>query len=77
MGSGYDIARAIQRCVQFGRDEGDCWKSTPKQLSAWCELIDREEAARDARLLGLMRGAAHGENRSVKEIMKKLEENGR
>ena len=75
MGSGYDIARAIQRCVANGRSEADCWNSTPKQLSAWIELIDRAEAARDARYLDLLR-AAKSDAKSFRAVSKKLREIG-
>jgi hypothetical protein len=71
MGSGYEIAAAIVRCVRAGRSERECWDSTPKELVGWVEIIGRQQAGRDASMLGLLR-TAKGKNESVKDLFKKL-----
>lgn len=76
MGSGYEIARGIQRCVAAGRLERDCWNSTPRQLGAWLELIAREEMRRDNVLMGVMRAAQHADKQGYLEFSKKLREHG-
>lgn len=76
MGSGYEIARAILTCVRAGRREADCWNSTPRQLSAWVELIGRDDLSRDDTELGLMRAAYHADKKGYREFSKKMRDQG-
>jgi hypothetical protein len=45
-------------------------------LSAWCELIGRDQLNRDDTQMGLMRAAQHADKKAYKEFAKKMREQG-
>lgn len=76
MGSGYEIARAIQQCVSNGHDVRDCWSYTPRQLSAWIDLIGRDERGNMLRMMSAFNLAQSSGDRTRKMISK-LEDQSR
>jgi hypothetical protein len=77
MGSGYEIARAVQFCISNGHLAREAWGYTPRQLAAWSELIHRQQAGRDAQvatLLRVVRGEGKEGHKAYMNFVKKLTE---
>lgn len=73
MGSGYELARAIQRCVSAGHPVERAWQYTPRQLAGWGEIIERERIARNLDLARAFR-IGNSDQKAYKEASKKMEE---
>lgn len=74
MGSGYEIARAIQRCVGAGHDIDRCWSYTPRQLAAFSELIARDQLGEDLRLVRMLRLS---KMKNAQKVLKRMTEDSR
>lgn len=75
MGSGYEIARAVERLIHLGHDKA--WSYTPRQISAWIELADRRAMHDRHQLITAMAAAQNVSHKDVKKEMKGLEEQSR
>jgi len=73
MGSGYEIARALQRCIGAGHSPELAWTYTPRQLIAWGEIIDRDQLAKDNKLFKLMSHASNP-GKSTAKFAKTMDE---
>jgi CubicO group peptidase (beta-lactamase class C family) len=73
MGSGYDIARAVEELIRSGHAPADVWKMTPRQMAAWLQLAMRRKFAEQAQLLTLMR-AARSDDKHFQTFLRKLQE---
>ena len=63
---GHDIATAIVRVCGHGCATEEAWKFTPRQLIAWCEIIERDHAMRTAQLANAVRVAFHADGDDYK-----------
>jgi hypothetical protein len=73
MGSGYELARALNTCIRAGHPPDTAWGYTPRQLKGWVEIIGRDDLAAQRRLINAFR-AAQGDGKAVKDYIKKLDE---
>ncbi len=71
MGSGYELARAIQKCISEGHGVDRVWGYTPRQLAGWVQIIDRERVGRNLDLMNAMR-SAQLDRKDYKEIAGKM-----
>jgi hypothetical protein len=77
MGSGYEIARAIQQCVRNGHDVRDCWNYTPRQLAAWVDLIGRDDRSEILKIATAFNIAQSSGNPKTKKMIDKIEDQSR
>jgi hypothetical protein len=73
MGSGYEIARAIEGLIHSGHARADVWKMTPRQMAGWSQLAMRRKFGEQVQLLTLMR-AARGDDRHFQALVRKLQD---
>lgn len=73
MGSGYELARAVEELIHSGHARADVWKMTPRQLAAWSQLAIRRKFGEQVQLLTLMR-AARGDDRHFQTFLRKLQD---
>jgi hypothetical protein len=73
MGSGYEIARAVEQLIHSGHARADVWKMTPRQIAAWSQLAMRRKFGEQAQLLTLMR-AARSDDRHFQTFLRKLQD---
>lgn len=73
MGSGYEIARAIEHLIHCGHECADVWKMTPRQMAAWSQLAMRRKFGEQAQLLTLMR-AARADDKHFQALVRKLQD---
>jgi hypothetical protein len=73
MGSGYEIARAIEHLIHCGHAHADVWHMTPRQMSAWAQLAMRRKLGEQVQLLTLMR-AARGDDKHFQALVRKLQD---
>lgn len=73
MGSGYDIARAVEELIHDGHPRADVWNMTPRQMAAWLQLAMRRKFGEQAQLLTLMR-AARGDDKHFQTFLRKLQD---
>jgi hypothetical protein len=73
MGSGYEIARAVDELIHSGHARADVWKMTPRQLAAWLQLAMRRKFGEQAQLLTLMR-AARSDDMHFQAFLRKLQD---
>ena len=73
MGSGYDIARAVDELIHEGHTPADVWKMTPRQMAAWMQLAMRRKFGEQVQLLSLMR-AARSDDRHFQTFLRKLQD---
>ena len=73
MGSGYEIARAVEQLIHTGHTAADVWKMTPRQMAAWSQLAMRRKFAEQAQLLTLMR-AARADDKHFQALVRKLQD---
>jgi len=71
MGSGYEIARAVDELIHGGHTPADVWKMTPRQMAAFLQLAMRRKFGEQAQLLTLMR-AARGDDKHFQTFLRKL-----
>ena len=73
MGSGYEIARAVEELIHSGHARADVWKMTPRQMAAWSQLATRRKFGEHAQLLTLMR-AARSDDKHFQTFLRKLQD---
>jgi len=73
MGSGYEIARAVEELIHNGHARADVWKMTPRQMAAFLQLAMRRKFGEQSQLLTLMR-AARGDDRHFQTFLRKLQD---
>ena len=73
MGSGYEIARAVEELIHSGHTRADVWKMTPRQMAAWLQLALRRKFGEQAQLLTLMR-AVRADDRHFQTFLRKLQD---
>jgi len=73
MGSGYEIARAIEGLVATGHRPADAWKMTPRQMAGWLQLAQHRKLGEQAQLLSLLR-ASQGEQRAFQTLFRKMQD---
>ena len=73
MGSGYDIARAVEELIHCGHPSADVWKMTPRQMAAWMQLAMRRKFGEQVQLLTLMR-ATRSDDRHFQTFLRKLQD---
>lgn len=71
MGSGYEIARAIEQLISDGHPPELAWSYTPRQLAAWTDLGYRRRCGEEAQLLASL-ATSRASERAIKERIKKL-----
>jgi len=77
MGSGYEMARAIELLVAAGHPPDVAWSYTPRQLAAWAELSTRRKSGEYSTQLSLNSIAAHADAKLLKSSTKKLTDESR
>jgi len=75
MGSGYELARAVQKCISAGHRPAEVWRYTPRQLAGWGALIDRERIGRNLELMHLFRSAYGLDRKDYKALVDKMHKN--
>ena len=73
MGSGYEIARAVEELIHSGHACADVWQMTPRQMAAWMQLAMRRKFGEQLQLLTLMR-AARGDDKHFQALVRKLQD---
>lgn len=73
MGSGYEIARAVEELIHYGHTRADVWKMTPRQMAAFLQLAMRRKFGEQAQLLTLMR-AARSEGKYFQAFLRNLQD---
>ena len=73
MGSGYELARAIDELIHGGHARADIWKMTPRQMAAWLQLAMRRKFSEQVQLLTLMR-AARSDDKHFQAFLRKLQD---
>ena len=71
MGTGYEIARAIETLIASGHVAAEAWAMTPRQMAGWLQLAERRRLGEDARMISLMR-ASKAEPRAFRKLVEKL-----
>jgi hypothetical protein len=72
MGSGYEIARAVEACIATGHPPAVAWKYTPRQLAGWAELSYRRRSGELAELL-MVTAAGQAGGKGVTKLLKTLQ----
>lgn len=72
MGSGYEIARAIEQLISSGHPAELAWSYTPRQLAGWIELSKRRRQGEMAELMSIMAVAMSGDKKAIRESIKRL-----
>lgn len=77
MSSGYEIARAVERCIKNNHPEDVAWGYSPRQLKGWMDLMDRREMGERAEFISSVAAAQSSDPKALKKLIKELAENGR
>lgn len=76
MGSGYEVIRAVARCIRIGHPPADAWGYTPRQLTAWMDLDYRDQCLQKAMMIEAAALGASGNGKAIKDAIKKLLDEG-
>jgi hypothetical protein len=74
MGSGYEIARAVEKLIRLGHPPERAWRYTPRQLNGWLQLAERRRHGELAQLAAIVRLAQSSDNVAVKKELQKLQD---
>jgi hypothetical protein len=77
MGSGYEIARAVEFCVAHGHPLESVWRYTPRQLQGWIELIMRRRVGERVEAMTMFASASRAEPKELQKQIKALTQEAR
>ena len=76
MGSGYELAKAVESLASDHGGRAAVLKLTPRTISALLQLKERRGMASRAELARLIRVASAGDEKVFARMVRKLEEEG-